>query len=262
MAFGGHTLTVTSIDDSSNAGAASIAFNIQPEPMSMAIKTLKVDWRDGHGKAKEDRLKVSGSLELPKGYQPDNLTPEVRVEAEIGGVLGTDTVSMKAKHHDWDYAQKKKKKEAGNGTNLEITKLKLKWEKKDERQASFSLDADLTNMTDDGTGVVTITLLIPVESCGDLAGSQAVTCKLHKHHWDYHSKKDEKCKSVTYLEVIRLSTEEEVSAGNGIKKLKANTTLKFSDGSSVKVHTSCSQEIYLGMEIGDDYEITDLEVNY
>jgi len=159
--------------------------------MSMTTKLLMVKWRHDRWIWGKDRLMVYGSLELPEGYQPADLEPEVTVVVEIGGIVGTDTVSMKKTFNHWWYYKPMKKHD--NGTNLEIRKLKIKWARKfkpvfhsqEEGQAKFYLDADLSNMTDDSTGVVSITILIPVLDCGDLSGGQAVISDLYKHFWYY-----------------------------------------------------------------------------
>ena len=71
---------------------------------------------------------------------------------------------------------------------MDIKKLKIKWDKKGKKPHKFKLDGEL-DVVNDGSGLVTVILLIPVTTGGDLEGIETLTCKIHKHHWEYKVKK-------------------------------------------------------------------------
>jgi len=186
LAFGPHILEVEATDVSKNKGEATVTFEVQPEPLaSFQIKKLEIDWKKESKKPKMDKIKIDGRLDLPAGYTASDLDPEVTVMVEVGGSSGTDEVLAKAKKHDWKY--KRKKHEIPAGTNMDIKKLKIKWDKKDKKPDKFKLDGEL-DVVNDGSGIVTVTLLIPVTAGGDLGESETVTCKIKKHHWEYRLK--------------------------------------------------------------------------
>lgn len=69
------------------------------------------------------------------------------------------------------------------------------------------------------------------------------------------------CDGVTSITLKQVETGQEVKKGNGTDKLGSNTTFSYNNGKSVVIHTSCSQPIYVGMEVKKDgftYKITQL----
>ena len=160
LPFGNHTLMVTAQDRFGNTSTRAAAFKVVPQPMLFAVNELRIDWRKDAERPKADRLRVFGEFSLPNGYTPSRLSQEVVVLIEVGGHHGTDTV---------------------------LGKLKIEWNKRLDQYNRFKLDSELSvGVFNDDSGIVTVTMLIPVVSGGDLAGTETVTCNRYKHCWEYH----------------------------------------------------------------------------
>jgi len=200
LPLGPHTITITSTDHCGNSGEAAVTFEVQPEPFTMKIDWLHVYWepdylnhRKWRWKPRNDRITVSGDIEIPEGYQPDDLGNDVIVQVETGGVIGMDFVTMKEsrrwkRSQYWSY-HRRHRRDADNGTNMEVKDFWIQWKKKDGRKAHFHLDADLLNMERDATGVVSVTILIPLDGCGNLSGGRTVQCYSYRNLWYYFFRK-------------------------------------------------------------------------
>lgn len=187
LAFGDHTLQVIARDKFGNTGMQAATFTVVPEPMAFSITDLKVEWRHDEGKPKADRIKVSGEFSLPAGYTPSLLSRETILVVEIGGSKGSAAALGRATQDRsrWNYRRTKYDHPAG--FNMDIKKLNIHWSKSGG-PGKFKVDGDLdVGVFNDGSGIVTITVILPVSSGGDLAGTQSVNCKTHKYGWDYHN---------------------------------------------------------------------------
>lgn len=197
LSLGPHTIVVTSVDHCGNTSEAAMTFQVQPEPLSMDIDRLHVHWepdylnrRKRSWKPRNDRLTVSGDMELPEGYQPDDLGNDVMVQVQIGAVVGTDFVSMKErrkrkKSRYWSY-HRGHNRDGIEGTDMEVKDLWIHWDKRDKGKARFHLNADLFNMERDDTGVIAVSILVPLEGCGSLSGGRMVTCYFSRNLWYYY----------------------------------------------------------------------------
>jgi len=109
-------------------------------------------------------------------------------------------------------------------------------------------------------------ILMAIISLYNPASAQSGSCDLNNFvtytQGGWGNKGGKLCDGVTKITVKQLPTGQEVSKGNGTDKLGSNTTFTYSNGKSVVIHTSCSQPIYVGMEVNKDgftYKITELK---
>lgn len=187
VAFGDHTLQVTARDKFGNTATRAVTFTVAAEPMPFSIKDLNIDWRHDARKPKADKMRVSGEFTLPSGYTPRGLSQDVIVLIEIGGNSGTDTVLGKVKQRDLRWVYRRAKYELPAGYNIDIRRLRIGWSRKGDKPNRIKLDGDLdAGVFNDGSGIVTVTILLSVDSGGDLAGTETVNCKVHKYSWEYH----------------------------------------------------------------------------
>ncbi|MGA1790872.1 MAG: HYR domain-containing protein [bacterium] len=201
LAFGPHNLEITATDGCGNAGSASVIFHIQPEAMSLNVKNLNLTWQSDYGRfrkkwwrPKKDRLRISGMLEIPEGYQPADLESVLTVQLGIGDAWGRDTFSMYNKGNKYWYYSKWWDKQPDLETPIEIKKFWIKWNKRKPGKAYFYLDAELSDMEKDESGKIEISLVIPIKGCGDLLGAQSINCNIYRNYWYYYFWKDKKDK--------------------------------------------------------------------
>lgn len=187
LPFGDHTLHVTAQDRFGNTSTRDAVFKVTPKPMLFTINDLNIDWRRDARRPKADRFRVSGEFSLPAGYSPSRLSKEVVVLIEVGGHNGTDTVLGKAKGPGLHWAYVRRKYDLPIGFNMDMRKLKIEWNKRGDKPNTFKLDSDLSaGIFNDDSRIVTVSMLLPVVSGGDLAGTETVTCNSDKHGWEYH----------------------------------------------------------------------------
>lgn len=187
MPFGDHTLNVTAQDKFGNTSTRSAVFKVLPQPMLFTINDLKIDWRKDATRPKADRLRVSGEFSLPAGYSPSQLSKEIIALIEVGEHNGTDTVLGKATGAALHWAYVRRKYGLPVGCNMDIRKLKIEWNERGDNPYTFKLDSDLSvGIFNDDSCIVTVTMLLPVVSGGDLAGTETVTCNSGRDGWRYH----------------------------------------------------------------------------
>jgi len=188
IAIGQHMLTLESTDASGNVGQGTVIFEVQMQPLSSFMtKNLNISFKpeDKEHKIKSDKVKIEGKLALPSIYINTDILPDVTVLIEIGSSSGTDTVLANTHKERWIY--KRKKFEVPADTNLDIKRLKIKWAGKEGSLDTFKIEGYM-DAGNDNSGNVTITMILPVKTGGDLVGTQTITCKTSKQSWEYNVK--------------------------------------------------------------------------
>lgn len=183
LSFGTHELTVVASDASGNVGEATVTFEVQPEPLtSFVIGYLRIDWP--RKKTQPDKLLVGGSLQLPNGYSSADLVGQVELALHVGDRTGSDAVSCQVQARLWTYGRQPG--EPPDGENLEVQHLRLQWDRKNRRQAQFEATATLAKgYFNDGSGRVTLDVLLPVKAGGDVCGARTVQCRVTSLRWVY-----------------------------------------------------------------------------
>jgi len=209
LPFGSHLLKIVAEDTAHNSTEVSAVFNLQAKPLAaFMVKNLSINWKPAASKRrpKADTFSLDGKLDLPSAYTPVSLTPDVTLILEVGTTEGTDTVlatTMKTRWNNrdkyweyWDYKNnrwvrwqysKRGKFEIPSGANLDIHKLTIKWAGKEGKMDTYSIAGDI-NVENDDSGIVNVTLVLPVKAGGELAGTEKISCKIKKQSWEYKAK--------------------------------------------------------------------------
>jgi hypothetical protein len=188
IAMGLHMLTIEATDASGNVGQDTVIFEVQMAPLSsFMIKNLQVSFKPEtrEHRARSDKITIAGKLDLPSPYTKADILPDVTVMFEVGSSSGTDTVLAKTHKERWNY--KGKKFEVPADTNLDIKRLKIKWGAKEGVLDTFNIEGYM-DAENDNSGNVTVTLILPLKTGGDISGTQTVTCKTSKQSWEYNAK--------------------------------------------------------------------------
>jgi len=138
------------------------------------IEKAKIDFKK---KPDDDKIHVKGRFEL--GLDSDDVDISEDVIVTIG--LFTETIKMEAKGKGdkWEY----KRPKGENG----IKHMKIDWKKKKKKKKNHHAEFDIrVDKLEDMIWTNPVTINIQI---GDDIGSETITMKVHKHHWDYHKKK-------------------------------------------------------------------------
>ena len=136
------------------------------EMASFIVESAKIEFKK---KPDDDKIHVKGKFELDL----DSVDISEDVIVTVGPFSETIKMEKKGKGDKWEY--KRPKEETG------IKDMKIDWKKNNEAKFDIRVDK-LADMV--WTNPVTINIQI-----GDDIGSETITMKVHKHHWDYHKKK-------------------------------------------------------------------------
>jgi len=133
---------------------------------SFVVDHAKIDFKK---KADDDKVRVKGKLDPASDVDIDD-----DVTVTVGPLSETITMEEKGKEGEkWEY----KRPKGGTG---DIKHMTINW-----KNGKFDIrmdKADLSDLTDPNN--VTISVQI-----GDDIGSESITMKEHKHHWDYKANK-------------------------------------------------------------------------
>ncbi|MBM3498482.1 MAG: hypothetical protein FJX74_07395, partial [Armatimonadetes bacterium] len=132
--------------------------------------------------------KIKGDFSLPSGYALSDLSGTGTLILEIGGQAVSAEVVGKSTgrgHGKWS----RRFGRCRDGGRLWFTSDRSS-RRGGDLKFEGEIEADLVN---DNTGLVTVTLVLPVTAGGDLAGSETVTCRTKRNEWEYKAHCDRPC---------------------------------------------------------------------
>ena len=132
-----------------------------------------------------DRVTIEAEFLLPEGYVPGDLTGEVVLEMATSAAFGWDAVmTWLAPDGGWQY---QRGADPVDGVNLDLEKVQIDWSQDlCERGNTIRMEGDVEHgIFDDGSGVVTVEVLLPVIAGGDVGGVDVVVAEVEPGVWQY-----------------------------------------------------------------------------
>ncbi|MFC1574097.1 SBBP repeat-containing protein, partial [Candidatus Latescibacterota bacterium] len=185
-----------------------------------AVTKAKIDFKK---KPDDDKVRVEGKLEI-NTVNGDGVDIFDEVTFNVGPLSETITMVEKGKKGEkWEY----KRPKGGTG---DIKHMKIDWKK-----GTFDIHMDKVDLTE-VTNPVTISIQI-----GDYWGTESITMKEHKHHWDYRRDHGRLAKIVSgnaYDEELTQIPEKYTLDNNYPNPFNPSTTISYAIPAGTSEHVS------------------------